>query len=271
MSKYLKTLLIKNRKATTIIGGTIITTGVLFAGYFGVTKAKQAKIEKEALELELKEQEEKELKEAQAKARLEYLANTKIAYLTFDDGPHPTNTEKVLEVLKNNDIKATFFMIGDMASRNPELVKKVKEAGHTIANHTTNHKYKYRTSEEFLADIQDTDNKISEALGEPHKSLFVRVPGGSMGKKLEKETLKNAGYIDTNWTALNGDSEKGGRVNSEYIIKRIKDTVGDEQHEVVLMHDIKSVTTENLQKIIDTIKEKGYVFEPLQEDSPINF
>ena len=271
MSEFLRNLSPKGRKIALSVLVAAVTIGVAGGGYFAVTKVKEIQEQKAALKLEEEKKAEEAKKAAEEEARKELIKNSKVAYLTFDDGPHPYNTEKVLDVLAANDIKATFFMVGNMAQKNPEVVKKVKEAGHTIANHTTNHRYSYKSNEEFLADIQDTDEKISAALGEEHKSLFVRVPGGSMGKKLEKSVLADNGYIDTNWNSLNGDSEKGGRVSKDYIINRVKETVGDDQYEVVLMHDIKSVTAENLQDIIDTIKEEGYIFEPLTKDSPISF
>ena len=247
-----------------IVGVSVIAGG----GYFAYSKIQEAKAEKAALIAEQERKAEEERIQREKEARAEYLATNDIASLTFDDGPNTTNTPKVLDILKKNNNKATFFLIGDMVEKNPELVKRIHAEGHTIANHTTKHIYHYRTAEAFLNDIQDTDKKISEALGFEHKSLFVRCPGGSYGKTMQKETLAANGYIDMNWTALNGDSEKGGKVSTEYILDRIDKTVGDNQYEVVLMHDIKSVTADNLQSIIDMIKEKGYVFEALTEETP---
>ena len=271
MSKFIRTQLKNRSLAFKLIAATVIVAGIGLGGCYAYGKIKDVKAEKAALKLEQERIEEEKRIEAEKAARAEYIKSNNIAYLTFDDGPHATNTVEVLKVLKENNVKATFFVVGDMVAKNPDLVKKIKEDGHTIANHTTQHKYFYATADEFLNDIMDTDAKISEALGEEHKSLFVRVPGGSMGKTLEKSVLADNGYIDTNWTALNGDSEKGGKVSSEYILQRIDNTVGDNQYEVVLMHDIKSITASNLQAVIDLIKEKGYVFEALDEDSPISF
>lgn len=268
MSKIVKNIL-NNRKLVMLCSGIVVGVAVIAGGgYFAYNKIQDVKAEKAALIAEQERLAEEQRLKEEAEARAKYFAESDIAYLTFDDGPNPTNTPKVLDVLKANNIKATFFMVGDMVAKNPDIVKRIYEEGHTIANHTTSHKYSYSSKEAFLADVQDTDKKISEAIGQEYKSLFVRVPGGSYGKTMLKEALAENGYIDMNWTALNGDSEKGGKVSTEYILDRIDKTVGDNQYEVILMHDIKSITADNLQTIIDKVKEAGYVFEALTEETP---
>lgn len=268
MSKFAKNVL-NNRKLVMLCSSVIIGVSVIAGGgYFAYNKIQTAKEEKAKLIAEQERLAEEERIRQEEEARKEYFAKSDIAYLTFDDGPNPVNTPKVLDVLKENNIKATFFMVGEMVEKNPEIVKRIYEEGHTIANHTTRHKYSYSSKEAFLADIEETDKMISEAIGQEHKSLFVRVPGGSYGKTMLKEALAENGYIDMNWTALNGDSEKGGKVDSDYILDRIDKTIGDNQYEVVLMHDIKSITADNLQTIIDKIRDAGYVFEALTEETP---
>lgn len=268
MSKKLKDIL-NNRRLVMLCSGIVVgVTVVAGGGYFAYSKIQDVKAEKAALIAEQERLAEEQRLKEEAEARKKYFAESNIAYLTFDDGPNAINTPKILEVLKANNIKATFFMVGNMVEKHPELVKRIYEEGHTIANHTTSHKYTYSSKEAFLADIEDTDKKISEAIGKEYKSAFVRVPGGSYGKTMLKEALAESGYIDMNWTALNGDSEKGGRVSSEYVLDRIDKTIGDNQYEVVLMHDIKSITAENLQDIIKKIKDAGYVFEALTEETP---
>ena len=258
-----------NKRLVMICSGIVVGVAILTGGiYFTYNKIETAKIEKAKLIAEQEKKAEEDRIQKEKEERAEYLATSDIAYLTFDDGPSSVNTPKVLEILEKNNIKATFFMVGDMVSKNPEIVKEIYEAGHTIANHTSSHKYRYSSSEAFLEDIQDTDTKISDAIGIEYKSLFVRCPGGSYGKTMQKETLSENGYIDMNWTGLSGDSENGGKIDSKYLLDRIDKTVGDNQYEIILMHDIKSLTAENLQKIIDSIKEKGYVFEALTEETP---
>jgi len=95
-------------------------------------------------------------------------------YLTFDDGPIPEVTEWVLEVLKENNIKATFFCIGNNVEKNPGILKKVIEAGHVIGNHTFNHLLGWRTNtNDYLENIRLCDNQI----GEQKTKLFRRPYG----------------------------------------------------------------------------------------------
>ena len=250
-----------------IISLLALVVVVVSSGKYGIEYCKEKmadkKIESEAKALMQKQQEEEA-------SRIERVKNSKVAYLTFDDGPN-YNTLKILDILKENNIKATFFLVGNMVENNPSVVKRIKEDGHTIANHTYSHKYSYKTKDEFLDEIEKTDELISTALGEEYKSYFIRVPGGSMGKKILQEAIKENGYKSINWTAKFGDDEKNGKVDSDYILNRVKETAGDDQYEVILAHSTKSVTVLTLQEIIDNLKADGYIFEPLMEDSPVEF
>lgn len=211
-----------------------------------------------------------QVEQEEDRARVERVLNSKVAYLTFDDGPN-YNTNKILDVLKANDIKATFFLVGAMVENNPSIVARIKDEGHTIANHTYSHNYSYKTKEDFIIEIESTDKLISESLGEDFKSYFVRVPGGSMGKPSVQEAIKENGYKSINWTAKFGDDEKGGKVDKDYIINRVNETTGDDKYEVILAHSNKFITADVLQIIIDNLKKDGYIFEPLMEDSPVYF
>lgn len=255
---------IKKRK---VMGAIVLLAVVAFGGKYSLNYVKEKNADKHVNDnvnslLQIEQEEEK--------ARIERVANSKVAYLTFDDGPN-YNTNKILDILSENDIKATFFLVGSMVENNPSIVKRIKEEGHVIANHTYSHKYNYKTKEEFLAEVDSTDRLISEALGEDYKSYFIRVPGGSMGKAMIQEAIKENDYKSINWTAKFGDDEKGGKVNIDYVVNRVKETAGDDKYEVILAHSTKSVTAEALQTVIDNLKADGYIFEPLMKDSPISF
>lgn len=267
MKKDFKSNLNKYKKS--IIMGTTITTILVASGIVcGYNSHKNHLEQLEQLELQRIEEERQNAIRLEEE-RIARIANNNVAYLTFDDGPKKEYTEKILSVLDENNIKATFFVLGQQAEKYPELIKKIYENGHTIANHTTNHKYVYSSKEEFLEDIRNTDKIISEAIGEEYKSLYVRVPGGSFGKKEVQEAIKEDGRIDLNWTALNGDSERKTMNSKDSMLKRLEETFGDDKYEVVLMHDIKEVTANNLQEIIDYIESSGYIFEKLVDDSPV--
>ena len=257
----------KNNKFSRIISVLVIIGVAVLIGKYGINYYKEkALIKKEVSEqnaLMQKQQEEE-------KARVERVQNSKVAYLTFDDGPN-YNTEKILDILKENNIKATFFLVGGMIENCPSTVKRIYDEGHTLANHTYSHTYSYSTKEDFLEEISKTDSLISEAIGEEYKSYFIRVPGGSMGKTVAKDAIKENGYKSINWTALFGDAERGGRVDSKYILNRVKETTGDDQYEVILAHGTKSITADTLQDVINNLSEEGYIFEPLKEDSPVEF
>lgn len=95
--------------------------------------------------------------------------------LSFDDGPHPVFTPRVLEILRRNDAKATFFLIGERAMRHPELVSQIKAEGHEVANHYfKNSSILGHSDEEFLGFLKETER----AIGTPEGSKLFRPPGG---------------------------------------------------------------------------------------------
>lgn len=253
----------KKAKASVLV---LLVVGVFVSGVslveYGKRKIEEYSVKKSEEVLMRKEQEE-------VIARRDRVLNNKVAYLTFDDGPN-INTREVLKILERNNIKATFFLVGDMIKNNPAIVKEIYDAGHTIANHSMTHSYSYKNEDEFISELNETDKLISDAIGKEYKSLFIRVPGGSMGKSMEQNVLEKNELRSVNWTATIGDSDKSN-VNVDYLLNSLNRTFGNDKYEVVLAHDIKSETAKSLQMIIDYIKEEGYIFEPLVEDSPVYF
>ena len=107
----------------------------------------------------------------------------KVAYLTFDDGPTKTVTPKVLDILEEEDVKATFFVIGKSVKNYPEIVKRAYEQGHYIANHGYSHNNNklYESEQSFRNEIKDTDEAIGKAIGiENYSSHIFRFPNGYM-------------------------------------------------------------------------------------------
>lgn len=253
----------KKAKASVLV---LLVVGVFVSGVslveYGKGKIEEYSVRKSEEVLMRREQEENV-------ARKDRISNNKVAYLTFDDGPN-INTREVLKILERNNIKATFFLVGDMIINNPAIVEEIYNAGHTIGNHSMTHSYSYKNEDAFLSELNETDKLISDAIGDEYKSLFIRVPGGSMGKSMEQNMLEENELRSINWTASIGDSDKSN-VNADYLLNTLSDTFGNDKYEVVLAHDIKSETAKSLQMIIDYIKEEGYIFEPLVEDSPVYF
>jgi len=201
-----------------------------------------------------------------------YIADSdeKIAYLTFDDGPSANITPQILQTLENENIKATFFVLGNRVEAYPELVKKEYEAGHYIANHSYSHDYSkvYSSAEALLDEFNHTEKAIQEAIENPeyHTHLF-RFPGGSEGgnnkevKDKAKKILEENNIAYINWNALTNDAV--GTPTAESIINDLKSTVGDKKRVVVLMHDTssKQLTADMLPDVIAYLKEQGFIFK----------
>ena len=199
-----------------------------------------------------------------------YNENTKIAYLTFDDGPSAAVTPLILDVLKQQNIKATFFVLGTNIKKNPEILKRAYLEGHYIANHGYSHNYKkiYSNAKSVLEEYNKTEKEIQNAIGnKQYSSYLFRFPGGFEGgryEKIKKEAAKllnrnNISYID--WNVLTGDAE--GANTKEKILENIKRHTKDKGNIVVLMHDSSSkiLTYETLKDVIDYLRSQGYTFD----------
>lgn len=194
----------------------------------------------------------------------------KVAYLTFDDGPSANITPRILDILDEHNIKATFFMLGNMAESNPDLVKRVRANGHSIGNHSYSHNYNYiyAHSNNFLGEVYRTDEILKGILGSSFNSKLFRFPGGSFEsyKNQYKNDLKNIGFRYYDWNALNGDAE-GNNIPASSLINRVKETTRGQKELIVLMHDSssKATTAEALPQIIEYLKGQGYTFDKLSE------
>lgn len=200
--------------------------------------------------------------------------NEKIAYLTFDDGPSTTATAKILDILKEENIKATFFVIGKKVVEHPELVKRTYEEGHFIANHTYNHNNSllYKNNETFLNEIKNTDIAIGKAIGvENYTSHVFRFPNGFMSpayktKKKEMVTLlSDIDYTYIDWNCLNNDSIK--KYSSKQLVSNFKKSCKDKGSLVILMHDTTDVSDSSsaLKDSIQFLKSEGYSFKNFYE------
>lgn len=207
----------------------------------------------------------------EAKNRLNniYHSGEKAVYLTFDDGPSRSVTPLILDLLKQENIKATFFVLGARVDLNPSIVKREYKEGHFIANHGYSHIYSniYSNTGSVLEEYNKTNTAIQNAIGLEYNGHLFRFPGGSTGGKyhtLKKEAKQllldnQIGYID--WNALSSDA--AGAKTKEALLENVKQTVGDKQTVVILMHDAgdKILTYEVLPDVISYLREKGYVFK----------
>lgn len=195
----------------------------------------------------------------------------KTVYFTFDDGPSEV-TEEILEVLKDEGIKATFFVIGPSGDKTDERIYRIFSEGHSIGLHTMSHDYDkiYSSAEEFLADLEYERDWIYSVTGE--ECNIFRFPGGSMNSTVEKwiiEEVKTAGekrgYVWYDWNADAKDS-LGELLSPEEIAENVLGSEAMETGDViVLMHDSSTRTTapEALEILIEEFRSRGYTFGKL--------
>ena len=192
----------------------------------------------------------------------------KVAYLTFDDGPSTNNTPQILDILDKNNIKATFFVIGQNAEKNPDLVKREVSEGDVVGNHTYSHnmRYVYSSTSNFISDLDKNDKVLKSIIGDDYNLKLVRFPGGSFGTRLApyREAAKKSGYHYIDWNDLTGDAEHNNVPVSALMSELEKYTTQD--HVVILMHDApaKVTTVQALPQVIEFLKSKGYTFETLK-------
>lgn len=194
----------------------------------------------------------------------------KIAYLTFDDGPTLKSTSNILDVLKNENVKATFFVVGKHVKEHPELVKRAYEEGHYIANHGYNHDNSklYSSSTNFINEIKSTDIEIGRAIGiDNYSSHIFRFPNGYMSSiyKSKKEEyvklLSDINYTYIDWNCLNKDSER--KYSNYELLSNLKQSAKNKGTLVILMHDTSDVNETHLvlKDSINYLKEQGYIFQ----------
>ena len=203
-----------------------------------------------------------------------YNSDYKRVFLTFDDGPSKSVTIPILDILKQNNVRATFFVLGSNAERYPEIVKRAYQEGHYIANHSFTHVYSniYSSPQAVLDEYNRTEIAIKNAIGDQtYNSRVFRFPGGTSGGKyanIKAEAVNllnqnNVAHLD--WNALTADAAGLDNVND--MMNYVETTMGNKNSVVILMHDIgtKKSTYELFPQLIQVLKEKGYVFENIYD------
>ena len=184
-------------------------------------------------------------------------ANEKVIALSFDDGPGPKNTAQILEILKKNNIKATFFMIGQMVKYFPQVAKEVATDGHVIGNHTWHHWYRHMDVATAASEIERTADIIYKITGE--KTTLFRPPGGFLNNGLA-QYAENHKYAVMMWSEESGDAER----RSPQVPMLVKNVLKyAKPGAIVLMHDgggNRSKSVEALPEIIAGLKAQGYRF-----------
>ena len=201
-----------------------------------------------------------------------------VIWLTFDDGPSSNITPKVLDILKEENIKATFFII-NYTQGNEHLIKRIVDEGHTIGIHGYSHEYSkiYKSKETFMNNVYTLQDRIYKTTGV--KSMYTRFPGGSSNTvsrkyckgimtELTKEMLaKGFKYYD--WNISSGDA--GGAKNATDVYNNVTKNLSKKRGNMVLMHDFGSNKKglEALPKIIEYAKKEGYTFAKIDDNTPM--
>lgn len=198
----------------------------------------------------------------------------KHVYLTFDDGPSAGVTEKILDVLRRYNVKATFFMIGEKIEANPGLCARVIDEGHLAASHTYSHSYSTVYSDEstFIDEVQKTYELIVKSTPsnkEPFK--IFRFPGGASNNTASiltdcKEALARDGYYYCDWNSSNADNENKTK-SAEQLLAYFNNTRPDLNNLVIHMHDDSdnAETAVMLESLITQLMNEGYTFSRLDE------
>ena len=237
-----------------------------------------------AKELEQKRAEEEEIARQEAlKAKLPeltdegrnnianiYHSDTKRVFLTFDDGPSSSVTPLILDTLKQENIKATFFVLGSRVELNPEITKRAYEEGHYIASHGYSHVYSqiYASPQSVIDEYNKSLTAIRNAIGvQEYNPHLFRYPGGFSGGKYANIKKQSVQLLDANniahvdWNALTSDA--AGCTTTEQFLAELEKTVPKHNSVVVLMHDAgsKKATAEALPTIISYFRDRGYEFD----------
>ena len=193
-------------------------------------------------------------------------------YLTFDDGPRDGTTDKILDILKEKDVKATFFVTNNGSD---DLIRRAFSEGHSLGIHTASHRYDliYASVDNYFNDLNIVENRIFNITGK--KTNIIRFPGGSSNTISKKYSLgimstltkdvisKNYQYFD--WNIDSGDSIYNNSKNDIY--NNVINNISKDKYNVILMHDTKNKTVEVLPMIIDYAKSNGYNFKTLTSNT----
>ena len=186
--------------------------------------------------------------------------------LTFDDGPWPGNTDRVLKALADQCTKAMFFPIGMHAGWHPEILKEVVKAGHTVGSHTWSHKDLTRlTSDEAKAEIEKGIAAVSIALGNKPVAPFFRFPAlrnpPDMVKYLGE---RNVGIFSTDWDSFDFKMRR-----PEQVVKSVMDRLNKHGKGIILMHDFQHATSEAVPEILKQLKASGFKIVQVVGKTPV--
>ena len=196
-------------------------------------------------------------------------------YLTFDDGPSE-NTDKILDILDDYGIKATFFVNGREDEESLAAYKRIVDEGHTIAMHSYSHKYSeiYSSLDAFKKDYEKIQNLIYDTTGV--ESMYYRFPGGSSNRVSNAHMsdyikfLNEQGIVYFDWNVSSGDATSQA-FSADELVENVMSDVVKYKTSVVLMHDAKtkSTTVQALPEIIEALQKSGALILPIDENTDV--
>ena len=188
-------------------------------------------------------------------------AETKQVYLTFDDGPSDSVTTPILDTLKAENVKATFFIVSDRAHGREKTLKRMASEGHTLGVHSATHNYSqiYSSAEALLSDIDECAAFIKRTTGVTPR--VYRFPGGGFTHPERRALVEEHGYRVVDWNAVCGDEEIQNP-SAETLVKTALKTAKGKSEVVLLLHDSAhhKTTARALPQIISAFREQGYTF-----------
>jgi peptidoglycan-N-acetylglucosamine deacetylase len=181
-------------------------------------------------------------------------ARCRAVYLTFDDGPHPQFTPKVLDALRDAKVSATFFVVGARARENADLLRRIAREGHTVAHHSYSHSLPGDVSpEQLMEEVRETQKVFQETLG--RGSSLIRPPHGKVtGRKLW--ALWRAGFTVVLWNRDPKDFTLTSAQQFSLWVRLTPPVAGD----IVLLHDTNALTAAALPELIESVRGRGLGF-----------
>ena len=187
----------------------------------------------------------------------------KVIYLTFDAGYENGNIEKILNTMKEHDVVGSFFILENLILRNPELVKKIRDEGHLICNHTAKHKDMSRITElsTFKAELEKLEKIYAENIGGEMAKIY-RPPEGRFSE-LNLTHATELGYKTVFWSFAYADWDNKKQMSEDEAIQKIMSTLHN--GEIMLLHPTSSTNANIMSELITKLKAEGYRFETLDK------
>ena len=186
----------------------------------------------------------------------------KVVYLTFDAGYENGNIEKILDVMREHDVKGAFFILGNLVERNPDLVRRMTDEGHLVCNHTYTHKnITVMSAEDIKNELSRLEHAYTDLTGK-QMSKYFRPPEGTFDLNSLKVVCEQ-GYKTVFWSFAYADWDNNKQMNPQEAKKKIMDNLHN--GEIMLLHPTSATNAMILSDVISELKQMGYRFGTLDE------